>query len=395
MKKVHYGLLVLAILMVSGVYGQGNGELEQLKSQLEYVKPGISRFLLRGYAHSGFEAYEDESSFVGGSFNPIFLWQQSDRLLFEGELELELENGATNLGLEYANVSYLLSKRVILRAGKFLVPFGIFGERLHPRWINRLPSNPLGFTHHDQVGPISDMGIELRGGAPVGTSKINYSFYLTNGPLLNDGSVEPEEAGMLHYNNFEDNNKNKAVGGRLGILPFSNSAVEVGVSGQYAKVGASESNYEDIFAKLFAVDFSLVKNIVPLKSVVDIKAQYNQVNVDQAKYVDPDNPDETFTFENENKAYFGQFSLKPAFVESAFLQKLEFVGRYSATELAEQAPWGGKTTQWTVGVNFWLDWRTVLKIAYQNTEAEHAEEGGSEEGTPSGNALLIHWSIGF
>jgi len=391
-------VFLLAGFMANLAFAQSTEEV------VNYIKPGQSRFLLRGYAHSGLEIYKEKNSFVSGSFNPIFLWQQSDRLLFEGELEIELEDGATNIGLEYANVSYLLSKRLIVRLGKFLVPFGIFGDRLHPRWINRLPSNPLGFTHHDQIGPMSTLGAELRGGAPLGTAKINYSVYVVNGPSLNTGNTgnvntgnEPSgEVGMLNYNNFEDNNKNKAIGGRFGLLPFFDSSVEVGVSAFFGKVGSSKSKYENIATRMFAVDFSLIKNIIPLKSVIDFKAQFNQVNVDKATYPypTPENSSNTITFDNKNKAYFGRLSVKPAFLSGSFIQRLEFVGRYSVLELSEAAPWGGKSTQWAVGINYWLDWRTVFKISFQDTRPEHAEEG-EEEGTPPGKAFLFHWSVGF
>ena len=403
MKRFNKLSMMVAVLIVGfllPLYGQDTATLQQ---EVDALKPRLSRFLLRGYAHSGFEKFEEGSSFVGGSFNPIFLWQQSDRLLFEAELEVELENGTTRLGLEYANMSFILSKRAIVRVGQFLIPFGIFAERLHPRWINRLPSNPLGFSHGEQVGPSSALGVELRGGAPVGSGKINYSVYVINGPTLNDGSVEAEEVGQLHYDNYEDNNDNKAIGGRLGILPFSSSALELGVSAQMANVGDRGSVYENTGAQLFAVDVSFVKNITPLKSIVDIKAQYNLTRVNRETYTVGT---ETFRFKNESNAYFVQGVIKPAFVSNTFLQKLELAGRYSALQLAPDAPWGAEKTQWAVSVNYWLDWRTVIKFSYQYTDSpvsEHLEaEGGSggggaeeEGGTPLGGAFLVHWSFGF
>ena len=42
-------------------------EIEQLKKQSDAHKPGKSKFLLRGYAHSGLQLTEEEFSFVGGS----------------------------------------------------------------------------------------------------------------------------------------------------------------------------------------------------------------------------------------------------------------------------------------------------------------------------------------
>ncbi len=372
------------------VPGQSKDEIDALKKEIMKTKPGTSTFLLRGYAHSGLEIMDDNSSFVGGSFNPIFLWRQSSKLLFESELELELEDGETVIGLEYANMSYFLNDYITLRLGKFLIPFGTFGERLHPRWINRLPSNPLGYSHDEQVGPSSQVGIEIRGAIPVLTGYgINYSIYLVNGPNLNDGSIEPEEAGKLHYDNFLDNNKNKAIGGRIGFLPLSDATLEIGFSGQFGKVGNTGSQYEDVSAKLYAFDLSYVKMIKELKSIIDLKGQLNIVEVDNAEYVTGDDPNGMYSFDNVSKAYYGQISLKPAFVKNEILNHLEFVGRYSKLLLPSKAAWGGEKTQLTFGINYWIDWRTVVKFGYQTITVD------SNPGLPVTNSFLLHWSIGF
>ncbi len=398
MKRYVLEIVVIGMLMGLGLQNGRAQDVAAVQQEVKALKPGLSRFLLRGYAHSGFERYEKDNSFVGGSFNPIFLWQQSDRLLFEGELEVKLDHGSTTIGLEYANMSYILNKRMIIRVGKFLIPFGIFSDRLHPRWINRLPSNPLGFDHGEQVGPAAALGAEIRGGAPLGASKINYSVYLINGPSLNDGRENPQEGGRLHFDNYEDNNTNKAIGGRFGFLPFSNSSLELGVSAQFAKVGDENTAYRDIGARLFALDLSLVKTIAPLKGIVDVKAQYTMTQVDDAQYVDPENPGQAYTFKNENVAYFVRGTFKPAFVSNTVIQKLEFAGRYSVLTLAEGAAWGGEKRQWAFSLNYWLDWRTVVKFSYQYTNspgAEEAEAVHEEEGTPLGGAFLVHWSFGF
>ena len=154
-------------------------EIEQLKNESNSYKPGKSKFLLRGYAHSGLRVTDEEFSFVGGSFNPLFIYKQSDRLLFESELELELVAGEVELGVEYANMSYLLSKTLTLRAGKILVPFGIFVPNLHPAWINKFPTAPLG-VGHDGIIPSNDIGLELRGGSYLGNLKVNYSMIIVS-----------------------------------------------------------------------------------------------------------------------------------------------------------------------------------------------------------------------
>ncbi len=383
-------LLLLLFCLTSFSNAQTKEEVTALKKEVMKYKPGTSTFLLRGYAHSGLEIQNDNSTFVGGSFNPIFLWRQSSKLLFESELELELEDGETIINLEYANMSYFINDYITLRLGKFLIPFGTFSERLHPRWINRLPSNPLGFTHAEQVGPSSQVGIELRGAFDVMPEReINYSIYLVNGPNLNDGSEEPEEAGKLHYDNFEDNNKNKTIGGRIGVLPLADATLEIGISGQFGTVGNSNSEYQNVKAQLYSIDLSYVKNINFLKSIIDLKTQWNKVEVDKANYIMEDGQQERYTFDNRSEAYYAQLSIKPAFVKNKIFSHLEFVGRYSKLILPTKAVWGNKKTQFAFGINYWLDWRTVIKLGYQTTSITN------KKNSPTTDSFMLHWSLGF
>ncbi len=359
-------------------------------------KPGESRFLLRGYAHSGLEMREDASTFVGGSFNPIFLWRQSQKLLFEAELEIEVEGGETNIGLEYANMAYILHSDAILRLGKFLLPFGAFAEKLHPAWINRMPTKPLGFGH-DGVGPARGLGVELRGGIPVGVAKMSYSVYVINGPVLNDGSdptLEPEEAGKVNYEpTGELESENKAIGGRVSLLPFSNSSMEIGLSGFYSNVGQKGTEYEDVTLFAYALDFSFVKKVSFLSGVIDIKAQYNAENVSDAYYTNYEDSSR-YTFKNNSSSYYGQLSYRPVNLGSDFFNSLEIVGRYSALSFPKGALWEADQTQVAVGINYWIDWRNVIKLTYQVTDAgAHGEESG--EGQESRDAVFIHWAFGF
>ena len=267
MKKII--ILITVVVFGSQVNGQTYNTFEPSKTQ----------FMIRGYGHTGFNSMSDgdekESSYVGSAFAPIFLFKHSDKLMFEAELEFGLENNELEIGLEYADVMYVLNKNMTVRAGKFLLPFGTFMERLHPAWINRLPTRPLGFGH-DGIAPASGIGVELRGAFDLGGPTLNYSVYSTNGPRLNDGSDEPEEAGLLMFQNFEDNNLSKAIGGRLGILPFADSSTEIGFSAYSTTgTGQEDSEFEDIGAFLYALDFSLVKQIPGLSGIVDIKARYN------------------------------------------------------------------------------------------------------------------------
>lgn len=384
------------LLILPFVNGQTSTDDNTTTSIANYLKPGKSKFMLRGYYHTGFEnittGNEEESIFNPGNIAPILMYKQSDRLFFEAEFEGEFEDGNFELGLEYANVSYVLNDYAIVRAGKFLLPFGTFMEKLHPAWINRLSTVPLGYGH-DGILPSSEIGVELRGAFYTGSIKLNYQLYAINGPQLKVGGDEPEEAGMLDFGGVEDNNLDKALGGRLGIFPFSNSSLELGVSMLSGAVGSNETEYKDIRTNMYALDLSFVRNVNFLKSMVDIKGQYNLVQTDDANYDDPEGaPGDRYTYDNESSAYYGQLSIRPSMSGSDFLRKLELVGRYSALESPEGALWEQNPTQTAVGLNYWFDWRTVLKIGYQTTDG--IGEHDSDE-TITSDLIYVHWAIGF
>ena len=354
-------------------------------------KPGNSRYMIRGYADANFISGEGETSFGNARFVPLFVYKQSDRLLFEGELEFEIQDGEVEIALEYANFYYQLSPNMTIRAGKILVPFGTFFDRLHPSWINKLPSVPLGYGH-DGILPASDLGIELRGASFLGGMRTNYSLYVTNGPRIEDGENEAEEIGMIVPESDVDNNKNKAIGGRFGLFPFADQSLELGVSVQSAKLGNEGSELEDIGAFLYAFDWTYVKNISAIAGRLDLRGQLNFVNVDNRPYQILEDGDlETFDFDNKSKTSFYQLAYRPTF-GSQFIQNLELVGRYSTLTTPEEAPWESESTQWTFGLNYWMDWRSAIKVAFQSDEVEG---GHDAPGLTKTDLFFIQWTIGF
>ena len=395
MKKLVILIIIVGFCHIT--YGQtyNNFETDSI-SKSQPFEPSKTQFMIRGYGHTGLNFMssdsEKESSFVGSAFSPIFLFKHSEKLMFEAELEFGLENNALEVGLEYADVMYVLNKNMTVRAGKFLLPFGTFMERLHPAWINRLPTRPLGFGH-DGIAPSSGIGVELRGAFDLGGTYLNYSVYSTNGPRLKDGSIEPEEAGLLSFNNYDDNNNSKAFGGRIGILPFADSSTELGFSA-YATNGAGETDsiYEDVGAFLYAIDFSFIKQIAPISGFIDIKGQYNNSKIDDATYIEmhEDGEEEEYTFKNESNSFYMQLSYRPTMAESDFLKKMELVGRYSNFNAPEGAEWEEQSDQYAFGINYWLTWRSVVKVAYQTTESIGGHDGGGKA-----NGFYIHWAIGF
>jgi hypothetical protein len=219
--------------------------------------------------------------------------------------------------------------------------------------------------HHEDgtnaVGPNgAEFGLDVRGGLPLGNLKMNYAVYISNGPSI-------DNTGALEYENFTDNNSNKALGGRLGLLPFQNSSFEIGLSGNTGIAGAAgDSLYKDVGATAYAVDVSYVKDLDFLKSRINIKGQYNSVSVDNVDYFDEGGI--PYTFDNHSEVYYGFLSIRPTMAHSKFLQKLEIMVRYNSLKYPETAKWelAGTTTRLDLGACYWLNWRTGLRFAWEN-----------------------------
>src|SRR6266487_5608404 len=166
MKKKFFISVTCLLFITSVSFAQQYNEeyLDSLiKAKTQEQATTNSKFILTGYGATGIQFTNEESSFEA-SISPIFLWKPDKRIFVEAELETELEGSETNINLEYMDAAYFLNKYLTIRAGKFLSPFGIFIDRLHPEWINKLPSVPLGFNHDENpVGTTSEIGVDLRG----------------------------------------------------------------------------------------------------------------------------------------------------------------------------------------------------------------------------------------
>jgi hypothetical protein len=164
-------------------------------AELEASLLGTTKFLLAGWAEGMFEARNGNVSTFSASFNPIFLWELTPKLLFDGRLEIEPSGGGTNVNLVNAQISYLLNDYIALGVGEFFSPSNVFLERFEPQWINKLPDRPLGVYHG--VLPNISVGAQVRGGFPIGPTRADYAFYVSNGPVLN--TFDARTAGTLDF----------------------------------------------------------------------------------------------------------------------------------------------------------------------------------------------------
>lgn len=284
-------LLFSGLLLVLPVAAQGQSQGGDDDGAPFFPRHG---FLVTGYGSAGYRATLAAGSTPNdfkASLAPVFLWQISDRFLFEGELEFRLEEGVTEAELEYAQIDYSLTDNVKLVAGKFLLPFNVFTERMHPTWINSFVSPPPVYGgHHGGAGPaeallpvLSDVGFQARSTFNLGRfGYLTASGFVTQGPRIEaeeGGGHGSEEAGtaasfrsfrspgarlapdpatrrasaavssseeehghhvpeVVFGTNFEDNNEDKMVGGRIGggIAPYFEVDVSA-MTGEYDDAG--------------------------------------------------------------------------------------------------------------------------------------------------------------
>jgi hypothetical protein len=332
-----------------------------LEKQAALHKPGLSHLMVVGLTTFGFasskitasdgSAPNKYSAFGTNSyeFSPMFLLRQGKKVL----LEFEPSFNNDRVGVNWAAISYFAKRNLIFRGGYFVVPFGMYTKKLAAGWINKVATDPIGLP------TAQDYGFGISGGLPLGSMKWNYDLAVTNGltidPSVNNGTLTNVNLGAA--------SRNKTFVGRLGLLPFSNSSVEIGVSGMTGGVSNGNTVYQDVRADLYAFDFNLVKNVSPVQ--INVKSQYNVVNVGDATYVNPLDPTKTYSFNNSSTSGYGQFSVRPIESQSEFIKNLEVAFRYGQYNTPKNSTWGANTTQTDFGVNYWINWRTVLRVTYE------------------------------
>lgn len=382
---------------------QGESQEQASTSIGSYVDERIKKFglfntsktLFTGYGAVGFNKADGSPSTFSAVFAPVFHYQLYNNLHVIIEPEFELEDDELEIGLEIGEINFFLNDYVTLSAGKILLPFNVFSQRFHPTWINKMPSRPIIYGGHDEGGIVpvlSDIGAQVSGGFALNLfegSKINYAFYLVNGPRIeeddhddeggeesggdehtetttaNEEGEEHEENGnggtqtnLIFGNNFTDINSNKAFGGRIGFLPVWNW--EVGGSLMF---GDAEDNI-DFFMYGFDTEFQY-RGLLVLAEFIHLRN------------------DNVGGGETEKTGYYaqGSYRLSDISIENRYLGRfingLEPVFRYGKNYLPER-----DEEQYAIGLDWWLLSSVPLKIAYE-----------FNDGLP--DRVLLQWAFGF
>ena len=136
---------------------------------------------------TGFMSYQSNfgqgTSDVNPEFDPVILLPLGNKTLVSAEFDMSLDvmktNGswgaaALDHDFDYLQVSHTLTNNLTVVGGRYLVPFGIYRERMHPLWIRYLQPEPISFT----LNATSGNGGMLRGGTHLGSHvNLEYSAY--------------------------------------------------------------------------------------------------------------------------------------------------------------------------------------------------------------------------
>src|SRR5712692_7946348 len=355
-------------------------EVDTLKTQVKETFPGTTKFLLAGYGTAGFTARSGEDPFFDAAFNALFLWKLTDRLFFEGEMELEFEDEATTINLEVAQASYLLNAYMTIGVGRFLNPMNFFVERQHMNWVNKLPDKPLAV--YDGLFPESELGAQLRGVVPIGPTKLEYAAFVANAPGLITAPDDLSELGMLDFDNDANFGGHVTVGGHVGFIPIPE--IEVGYGIQRSKVGPRDHAVENV---LQSADFNYVRDSTLLKGLINFRAQWGWSHVGHFVY-DPDGEQGfgPFSFNNNRNGGYVQMAYRPTHIDNDIIKNVEGVFRYDRLNQLH-TPVGFDEQRWTLGLNYWVTPSAVVKLAYEFDD----KNGGARDQ----DAFMMQMAVGF
>jgi len=359
--------LVLGSSMVMNLYAQTDSTGTPIPNK---AKGGGEKFLLAGEVFTMWTSNKVNGFPTTNSFgsDPLGLMlmplvKLSDKLFLDVQVAVAANpgpGGGASASLNEAIIYYRLAPAAYIFAGNFQPRWGLY-EGILDDFTNRYCSNPIGMG----IGAATESGIGIQGGFQAGYSKFSYQVYAANGPqLIVDSSGATN--GQLDYGNYTDNNTNKTIGGSLGYLPFSNSSLEIGVSGQYTpKTGAAYTAFENISSMSFAAHLNYYHVFSPI--MLRLQGQYEYTKTDNFNlYTNSSDTALLFPkFDNVQSGWYAGLTLRLSGASSPFLSNLELGGRLSQLTLPAEALWGGKPMiQATICLTYWFTWKTPLNISY-------------------------------
>ncbi len=374
-------LLACVVGLAISQTASARSDLEQLKAEVEALKQEVAsaaewkspRTLVHmaGYASVGYTDTQNEpGTFKMGNFSPIFHYQFSDLVMLESELEFEVDEvGNTDVSLEYLTIDWFMNDHAALVAGRFLSPLGNFRQNMHPSWINKMASAPVGFGH-DQAAPNGDVGLQVRGGFALGGANANYAVFLGNGPTLEAngfGGFEKLESPGLNGNG----DGTFVGGGRFGML-FPDKKLELGLSAATGDIDIRTSTSGPVYEGLKR-DYSVLgADLTWRPGNFDVRAEYIRQSVgSRAASSVPGSADWT--------AWYGQVAYR------FYPSKWEAVARYSNYDTPGEE---NDRVQLAGGVNYLFESNFIGKLDYESND-------NPNDGYEADNRFLVQLAYGF
>jgi hypothetical protein len=320
-----------------------------------------------GYADVGYADTKGRSGlFNVMSFNPAFHYQYRDLVMLDAELEIAAaEDGTTETGLEFATIGLLIHDYAVLYAGKFNSGIGQFRQNLHPGWINRLPSVPVGFGH-DQAAPATELGAGVRGALPFGSMRATYDVWLGNGPRL-ELNAAGDEIEMIESEGATSNADNKKVlGTRIALLPLPK--LELGLSAARGDVAVVQAGVAEAARDYRVAGADAAYQLGGL----DLRAEHVEQKVGEQ-------PASMAPMGGRWRARYAQAAYR--FASTGWEGVLRY-GKYT-TPHADQ-----DQKQWAAGVNYWFAPNLVAKAAYESNK-------GLADTPTDANRVLLQLAYGF
>ena len=361
--------------------------INTIEQEASFIKPEDSHLMIVGLLTFGYVSNKTTVTYNSASevsktsslgdadhfeFSPMLLWRHGKKFL----LEFEPSFSADGVGVNWAAVSYYATPGLILRGGYLVLPFGTYNKRLAAGWINKLASDPEGISES------TDFAVEAEGGFQAGTMKWSYDIAISNGMQL-----QPD--GTTQFVGITDNNKNKTFTGRIGWLPFANSSLELGASYMTGKVG----DVGNTTANLYALDLNLVENLSPFQ--INVKGQYSESKLDNADYINPINSS-TYTFNNHTKTGYIMAAIRPMFSKNNIVKNFEVAARYGNYTTPANSLWGTRDNSLALSLNYWLNWRTVVRYSYEGikgTNTVSTDLGGNTGEVTKSNSMYVQFCI--
>ena len=358
-----FQILVFVFILFFDASVLGQGHKKDLSKEIELFffdvdevkleKPKLFKPEFHGFLSAGAPFSEAMDETEKGSSN---VFEQTELTFWFGtqllrnlsfDSELEMDDGFKKFEIEKFELDWnVFNEQFVFRIGKFYYPFGI--ERL----AESAPYNKLIDRPNPSIniipGTYSDVGLEIYGNLPfLYKTKFKYELALTN------GLSSPEKKGEL---GLEDNNDNKALGGRLGfeLLP----GLEIG--GSY-----SSGRYDD--DEKFSMNF-IGADISFQRWGFEIRSEYIRSNVERSTIAGG-------SFDREG--YYLQASYRYA-PEINYLSYIEGVTRFDSIDANDLITDESDADRVAFGINYSPIGHVKLKLEYEveNEAKEDRENKG-------------------